>query len=93
MRTAAENGIKNVIQDYHVNQTDAAANKVLDDIQSHLKCCGAHNASDWKQNEEFKDNDKYPYSCCDQTPDNKIQFCSPTNAYKQGMSLILSMFA
>jgi hypothetical protein len=56
--------------------------KVLDDIQSHLYCCGANNYSDWDRNSIYK-GDHYPKSCCNGTLD-LIDECKLPNVYTIG---------
>jgi len=65
LKTVAKEGIEKAIEKYekHPNSTDSPTNKILDDIQSHLKCCGAVNSSDWEANKHFA-HDEFPYSCC-----------------------------
>lgn len=75
LKTVAEDGIEKAIEKYG-NDTDITV--VLDDIQSHLGCCGARDYNDWHRlNPKFNSTDKYPHTCCPQ-PSEK-EFCTSTD--------------
>lgn len=79
LKTLTEKGIVMAIEKY--NTTDAAVDKVLDDIQSHLKCCGANNYSEWHiHNKLYNNTDVLPYSCCAET----VNGCTDRQAYAKG---------
>jgi CD63 antigen len=80
LRTLTENGIVAAIEKY--NGTDAALDKVLDDMQSNLYCCGANNYSDWDRNSIYK-GDHYPNSCCNGTL-GPFDECKLPNVYTIG---------
>jgi len=72
LEKVTEDGIKSAIKQYkhHENDTEKnPINDVLDDIQSHLKCCGATEPADWQLNDYFNRTGGYPYSCCPQQED------------------------
>jgi CD63 antigen len=73
----AEKGIESYIEKYNTTDENSINNKVLDDIQSSLKCCGAKNASDWELNAHYKDHPHtYPYSCCEKPYDKNHTDCA-----------------
>jgi len=78
-----EKGFKAAIDQYNTNGTDTTLDKVLDDIQSHLFCCGAKNYSDWDQNAFVVKNGTYPKSCCDESKE-PLDKCIPPNVYTIG---------
>jgi len=80
LKTLTEKGIIAAIEKY--NNTNSAVDKVLDDIQSHLKCCGANNSTDWNKNIHFHDNRTLPYSCCPKSEANED--CTELKAYDRG---------
>lgn len=85
LRAVAEKGIKDMIVKYEPQNNDTAANRILDDIQSNLECCGAQNSMDWKQNSFFNQTDDFPYSCCHQK-EEKNENCkiSDKDFHKKG---------
>ena len=94
IRSAAETGIKEIIKGYNfTNNAHNAENRVMDDIQSHLFCCGAKEASDWDT--AINKTGHYPYSCCS-TENMKndtlhYDYCLQKDVYQKGIqSLILN---
>jgi hypothetical protein len=76
-----EDGIKNAIKNYKYNDTQHnPINVVLDDIQLHLKCCGAIEPADWQQNVHFNQTIFFPSSCCGEK--NETALC--TDPVKNG---------
>jgi len=81
LKTAAEHGIQHAIEKYNVTNNSSEINVVLDDIQKHMKCCGAVNSTDWpKFNPYFKDKNYFPDSCCDAPTGATTD--APTGAHK-----------
>jgi len=80
LRNYTEDGFLAAIVKY--NNTDLAVDRVIDDIQSNLLCCGANNASDWDQNPNFK-GESYPPSCCNETQVHDSR-CHLPNVYTIG---------
>jgi len=87
LKDVAKEGIEKAIQKYETNSTiDSPLTKVLDDIQSHLHCCGALQPSDWNENKHFNGTDNYPYSCCPQEVVHNTTACTTAtkDLYKRG---------
>jgi len=81
LTTLTEKGFIAAIKEY--NFTDSPLDKVMDDIQSHLYCCGANNFTDWNDNEIVKHNETYPKSCCNQN-NEPLEKCAPPYTYTIG---------
>jgi len=56
LRGSAEHSLVNAIESYNATDPGAKYTRLLDELQWNVKCCGANNASDWK--------DEIPISCC-----------------------------
>lgn len=75
-----EDGFKDAIKKYENVSAEDPIVKLLDDIQSHLECCGARNVSDWFGN-VFNET-HLPYSCCKHEGDHQI--CVTDKAFSNG---------
>jgi ABC-type multidrug transport system fused ATPase/permease subunit len=64
LESEALKSISKAIKDYDWKQNEEKNEQsAIDSLQNILKCCGAHNFSDWNLNANFNQTD-YPYSCC-----------------------------
>jgi len=85
LKELATKGMEDSISHYNWNNTDDPMSKVVDDLQSNMKCCGALSFKDW---DESKKNatipippNSYPASCC---PKDKPHdhFCPSEEVFK-----------
>ncbi|XP_076368642.1 CD63 antigen-like [Tachypleus tridentatus] len=84
VETVIRHNMKNAMKNYNTSDHDIVT-RTWDDMQSNLKCCGANNASEWK---EYL-GDKLPYSCC---PGKDIQKECKKDHYKKGCIDALANF-
>ncbi|XP_053202010.1 CD63 antigen-like [Panonychus citri] len=56
----AYKGMRKYIDEYQWDSDNSTTNKIIDDLQKNVKCCGAYNYTDY----ESQFGDKLPLSCC-----------------------------
>lgn len=87
-----ESGIEEAIRKYNQTDKDSAISLMVDDIQSHFKCCGANGPADWKNNTHFE-NDSLPNSCCkkdDYNGSEPVCTSKANSSYKDGCVNIIT---
>lgn len=89
LETAAEEVFKNAIEKYDPKNTTDSSNEVLDDIQSHLECCGALTPLDWNKNKYFNGTNTYPHSCCPRRENNTTVCAADDKLYTKGCVVAL----
>eukprot|EP00794_Sanderia_malayensis_P018909 gene18909-20812_t len=45
-------------------EKDEGTRKAIDKMQEYFKCCGSADYQDWRTSDYYKQNSKYPLSCC-----------------------------
>ncbi len=85
MKIGVKEDIEYDIEKYDPKNSTEPINKILDDIQSNLHCCGALRPSDWNLNKYFNGTNAYPYSCCPQQVNYTFICTDVTKVYSEGI--------
>lgn len=58
-----QSGFETAVVRYNATDKESPLTVLVDDVQSHFRCCGANSPADWKNNTFYKDS-TLPKSCC-----------------------------
>lgn len=85
LRDATQEGFIQAIEKYENNrESNKTINKVIDDIQSHMKCCGAAGPEDWHNNSQSFQPNTWPYSCCANITSSEPLCTNKDKVYPEG---------
>lgn len=84
-----ETGFEEAVVKFNRTDSNSALSILVDDVQSHFKCCGANGPYDWRNNTFFP-NDELPLSCCKKDMNNTVCSTLTMSHYTDGCVNIIS---